>query len=74
MTSGMAIYDTMQFVKPPVSTLCIGQAASMGSLSSAPGKRNALHHAQFRIMVHQPPAASRGRRPTSSATPKTSLR
>ena len=55
VTSGMAIYDTMQFIKSPVSTMCIGQAASMGSLllaAGAPGKRFALPNA--RIMVHQP--------------------
>ena len=55
VTSGMAIYDTMQFIKSPVSTMCIGQAASMGSLllaAGAPGKRYALPNA--RIMVHQP--------------------
>jgi ATP-dependent Clp protease protease subunit len=55
VTSGMAIYDTMQFIKCPVATLCIGQAASMGSLllcAGAPGKRYALPNA--RIMVHQP--------------------
>ncbi|MGI9524549.1 MAG: ATP-dependent Clp protease proteolytic subunit [Hyphomicrobiaceae bacterium] len=55
VTSGMAIYDTMQFIRPPVATLCIGQAASMGSLlltAGAPGMRFALTNA--RIMVHQP--------------------
>jgi ATP-dependent Clp protease, protease subunit len=55
VTSGMAIYDTMQFIKCPIATLCIGQAASMGSLllaAGAPGKRFALPNA--RIMVHQP--------------------
>ncbi len=55
VTSGMAIYDTMQFIKSPVATMCIGQAASMGSLllaAGAPGKRFALPNA--RIMVHQP--------------------
>src|SRR5689334_25301245 len=55
VTSGMAIYDTMQFVRPPISTLCIGQAASMGSLllcAGTPGMRYALPNA--RIMVHQP--------------------
>ena len=55
VTSGMAIYDTMQFVKPEVATLCIGQAASMGSLllcAGAKGMRFALPNA--RIMVHQP--------------------
>ena len=55
VTSGMAIYDTMQFIKPDVSTLCIGQAASMGSLllaGGAPGKRFALPNS--RVMIHQP--------------------
>jgi ATP-dependent Clp protease protease subunit len=55
VTSGMAIYDTMQFVKPDVSTMCIGQAASMGALLLAggtTGKRFCLPHS--RIMIHQP--------------------
>ena len=55
VTSGLAIYDTIQFVKPPVCTICMGQAASMGALLLAagrPGKRSALPHA--RIMIHQP--------------------
>lgn len=55
VTAGMAIYDTMQYLKAPVSTICIGQAASMGALllaAGAPGKRFALPHA--RIMIHQP--------------------
>lgn len=55
VTSGMAIYDTMQFIKPDVSTLCIGQAASMGSLlltAGAAKKRFCL--ANSRVMVHQP--------------------
>ncbi len=55
VTSGLAIYDTMQYLKAPVSTICVGQAASMGALllaSGAPGKRYALPHA--RIMIHQP--------------------
>lgn len=55
VTAGMAIYDTMQFIKPDVSTLCVGQAASMGALllaGGAPGKRYALPHS--RIMIHQP--------------------
>ncbi len=61
VTSGMAIYDTMQFIKCPVATLCIGQAASMGSLllaAGAPGKRFALPNA--RIMVHQPSGGFQG--------------
>jgi ATP-dependent Clp protease protease subunit len=54
VTAGLAIYDTMQFVKPPVSTLCVGQAASMGSFllsAGAKGRRYALPHA--RILIHQ---------------------
>jgi ATP-dependent Clp protease protease subunit len=61
VTAGMAIYDTMQFVRPPVSTLCIGQAASMGSLllaGGAPGRRAALPNA--RIMLHQPSGGFQG--------------
>jgi len=55
VTSGLAIYDTMNYIKSPVSTICIGQAASMGALllgSGAKGKRFSLPHA--RIMIHQP--------------------
>jgi len=55
VTAGMAIYDTMQFTQPDISTLCIGQAASMGALllaGGAKGKRYALPHS--RIMIHQP--------------------
>ena len=55
ITSGMAIYDTMNYIRPDVSTICIGQAASMGAFllsSGAKGKRYALPHA--RIMIHQP--------------------
>ncbi len=55
VTAGMAIYDTMQFIKPDVSTMCIGQAASMGALllaGGAPGKRYCLPHS--RMMIHQP--------------------
>jgi ATP-dependent Clp protease protease subunit len=61
VTSGMAIYDTMQFVKPAVSTLCIGQAASMGSMILCAGEKNlrfALPNA--RIMVHQPSGGFQG--------------
>ena len=61
VTSGMAIYDTMQFIKPAVSTLCIGQAASMGSLllcAGEKGMRFALPNA--RIMVHQPSGGFQG--------------
>lgn len=55
VTAGMAIYDTMQFIKPDVSTMCIGQAASMGALlltAGAAGKRYCLPHS--RVMIHQP--------------------
>jgi ATP-dependent Clp protease protease subunit len=61
VTSGMAIYDTMQFVRPPVSTLCVGQAASMGSLLLASGEKDlrfALPNA--RIMLHQPSGGFQG--------------
>ena len=55
VTSGLAVYDTMQFIKPDVSTLCVGQASSMGALllaAGAAGKRYALPHS--RMMIHQP--------------------
>ena len=55
VTAGLAIYDTMRFVKPEVSTMCVGQAASMGALllaGGAPGKRYCLPHS--RMMIHQP--------------------
>ncbi|MGI9450341.1 MAG: ATP-dependent Clp endopeptidase proteolytic subunit ClpP [Geminicoccaceae bacterium] len=61
VSSGLAIYDTMQYIRPEVSTLCIGQAASMGSLlltGGALGKRFCLPHA--RVMVHQPSGGFRG--------------
>jgi ATP-dependent Clp protease protease subunit len=61
VTSGMAIYDTMQYIRSDVSTLCIGQAASMGSLllaAGAPGKRFALPNS--RVMVHQPSGGAQG--------------
>ena len=61
VTSGLAIYDTMQYIRPDVVTICIGQAASMGSLllaAGAPGKRYALPHA--RIMTHQPSGGFQG--------------
>ncbi|HXC49866.1 MAG TPA: ATP-dependent Clp endopeptidase proteolytic subunit ClpP [Candidatus Limnocylindrales bacterium] len=61
VTAGMAIYDTMQYIRPPVSTLCIGQAASMGAIllaAGATGKRYALPHA--RIMIHQPMGGVQG--------------
>lgn len=61
VTAGLAIYDTMQYIKPDVSTICIGQAASMGSIlltAGAKGKRYALTHA--RIMIHQPLGGAQG--------------
>lgn len=61
VTAGMSIYDTMQFIKPDVSTIVMGQACSMGSLlaqSGAPGKRFILPHA--RHMIHQPSGGARG--------------
>ena len=61
VTAGMAIYDTMQYIRPDVSTLCIGQAASMGSLlltAGAKGKRFALPNA--RVMIHQPSGGAQG--------------
>jgi ATP-dependent Clp protease protease subunit len=61
ITAGLAIYDTMQFIRPPVSTLCLGQAASMGAVLLAaghPGHRYALPHS--RIMIHQPLGGAQG--------------
>ena len=61
VTSGLAMYDTMQYIRPEVSTLCVGQAASMGSLllaAGAPGARYALPNA--RVMVHQPSGGFQG--------------
>ncbi|TMB74265.1 MAG: ATP-dependent Clp endopeptidase proteolytic subunit ClpP [Chloroflexi bacterium] len=61
ISSGMAIYDTMQFLRAPVNTICMGMAASMGSFLLAagrPGKRQALPHA--RIMMHQPSGGTQG--------------
>jgi ATP-dependent Clp protease protease subunit len=61
VTAGLAIYDTMQYIRPPVSTLCLGQAASMAAwllAAGARGKRYALPHA--RIMLHQPLGGARG--------------
>jgi len=61
VTAGLAIYDTIQYVKPPVATICIGQAASMGAVllaAGAKGKRNALPNS--RIMIHQPLGGARG--------------
>jgi ATP-dependent Clp protease protease subunit len=61
VTAGLAIYDTMQYIKPPVSTICIGQAASMGAVllaAGTKGKRFALPNA--RIMIHQPMGGFQG--------------
>jgi ATP-dependent Clp protease, protease subunit len=61
VTAGLAIYDTMQFIKPPVSTLCLGQAASMGAVlltAGQKGRRYALPHS--RIMIHQPLGGAQG--------------
>lgn len=61
ITSGMAIYDTMQYIKPDVSTMCVGMAASMGAFllaGGAKGKRYALPNAE--IMIHQPSGGARG--------------
>jgi ATP-dependent Clp protease, protease subunit len=60
-TSGLAIYDTMQYIKPDITTICMGQAASMGALllaAGAKGKRYALPHS--RIMIHQPLGGMQG--------------
>lgn len=62
VTAGMSIYDTMQFIKPDVSTICIGQACSMGAFllaAGAKGKRHCLPNS--RVMIHQPLGGFRGR-------------
>ena len=69
VSAGLSIFDTMNFIKPDVSTLCMGMAASMGSfllMAGAKGKRLALPNSK--IMIHQPPAAPRARLPTSRST------
>jgi ATP-dependent Clp protease protease subunit len=61
ITAGMAIYDTMQYIRPDVATICVGQAASMGAVllsAGAAGKRRALPHA--RVLIHQPLGGFRG--------------
>jgi ATP-dependent Clp protease protease subunit len=61
VTAGLSIYDTMQFIKPDVSTMCVGQAASMGALllaGGSKGKRYALPHS--RVMIHQPSGGAQG--------------
>jgi len=73
VTSGLAIYDTMQFIRPPVSTLCVGQAGSMGSLLLAAGAKDlrfALSNA--RIIIHQPSGWIEGQPPISCSTPRRS--
>ena len=71
VTSGLAIYDTMQFVRPPVSTLCVGQAASMGSLLLAAGQKGLRSRCQMPASwCISPRAASRARRQTLCCTPR----
>lgn len=75
VTAGMGIYDTMQFIKPDVSTICVGMAASMGSLlltAGAPGKRFALPNSE--VMIHQPLGAFAVRRRISRFMPTGSSR
>ena len=75
VTAGMAIYDTMNYIKPDVQTVCIGQAASMGALllgAGARGKRYALEHS--RIMIHQPLGGARGQATDIEIQAKESLR
>ncbi|NIM19050.1 MAG: ATP-dependent Clp endopeptidase proteolytic subunit ClpP [Candidatus Latescibacteria bacterium] len=65
ISSGLAVYDTMQYISPDVSTICMGQAASMAALllaAGTPGKRSALPHA--RVMIHQPSGGSQGQAAT----------
>ena len=72
VTAGLAIYDTMQFVKPDVATLCMGQAASMAAVllaAGAKGKRSTLPNS--RIMIHQPLGGTQGQAtPISRSTPR----
>ncbi|HOP64530.1 MAG TPA: ATP-dependent Clp endopeptidase proteolytic subunit ClpP [Spirochaetota bacterium] len=75
VTSGMAIYDTMQYIKPDVATICLGQAASMGSLllaAGAQGKRSALPNS--RIMIHQPSGGFQGQASDIAIHAKETLR
>ena len=74
VTSGLAIYDTMQYIRSPISTVCIGQAASMGSLLLAAGEKRACESACRTpgSWFTSPQAASAARPRTSNATPKTS--
>ena len=73
VTAGMAIYDTMQYIRPDVSTICIGMAASMGAFllaGGAKGKRCALPNAE--VMIHQPSGGARGQATDIQITQKTS--
>lgn len=75
VTAGLAIYDTMQFVKCPISTYCIGQAASMGAVllaAGSKGKRHALPHS--RIMIHQPWGGAEGKASDIEITAREILR
>ena len=75
VTAGMAIYDTMQYIKSPVATLCMGQAASMAALllaAGSPGKRFALPHA--RILIHQPLGGFQGQATDVDIQARESLR
>ena len=75
VTAGLAIYDTMQFVKCPIATYCIGQAASMGAVlltAGTKGLRHALPNA--RIMIHQPSGGAEGKAPDIEITAKEILR
>ena len=61
MSAGLSVYDTMQFIQPEVSTMCVGHAASMGAVllaGGAPGKRFVLPHS--RVMIHQPSGGAQG--------------
>ena len=70
--AGLAIYDTMQFIKPDVSTICVGIAMSMGALLLAGGPLEADGAAQRQVLIHQVSSASRVRPPTSRSTPRRS--
>lgn len=70
VTAGMAIYDTMNYITPPIATVCMGRAASMGAFllsAGQKGMRYALPNSQ--VMIHQPSADSRDRPPTSTSMP-----
>src|SRR5215208_6274497 len=71
--AGLAIYDTMQYIKPDVQTICVGVAMSMGALLLAGGKDGKrMATPNSKILIHQVPPASRARRPTSRSTPRRS--